>query len=182
MGYALARAAEYRGAAVTLVSGPTVLPPPANITVIPVISADQMADAVFAHADDADMIIMAAAVGDYTPMSPASAKIKKTDAQLTVLCDKTCDILAKLGETKKGRVRIGFAAETDNLDENAQKKLVAKHADMIVANRVGQPDTGFASDTNQATLFLANNETYPLPAMSKDALADIILTTSLKTM
>lgn len=177
MGYAIARAAENRGGRVILVSGPTVLPDPANITTIRVETAREMADAVFAHMDDAHVIIKTAAVSDYSPTERADHKIKKEEeGEAPVLrLKKNRDILKALGERKGNRILVGFAAETEALDKNAGKKLIGKNLDMIAGNLVGRPDSGFGSDSNVVTLYSRDGTREPLEAMEKDALAHVLL-------
>jgi len=174
-GYALARAAEYRGADVVLVSGPTALPDPANVKTVRVQTAGQMALAVFDHMRDADIIIKSAAVGDYRAMETAAHKIKKTTDQLVLTLIKNEDILKSLGERKTHQILVGFAAETRDLRENAREKLVRKNLDMIVGNLVSHPASGFGTDTNRVTLFYRDGSCEPLAEMDKDAVAHIIL-------
>lgn len=148
MGYAVAEEAFARGADVTLVTGPVSIAPPAGVNTVSVRSAAGMHDAVMAHAPDADIIIMAAAVSDYTPKDVSGSKIKKGADSISLELVKTKDILAGLGKhKKKGQVLVGFAAETDDLEANAVKKLREKKLDLIAANPVGG-DTGFGSDYN----------------------------------
>ena len=174
MGYALARAAWLRGAEVTLVTGPTALTPPPVAEVIPVETVGEMYDAVMAHGD-ADIIIKAAAVGDYKAASVAEQKIKKTGEGIELALVRTPDILAALGERKRpGQLICGFAMETERLLEHAERKRKAKHADMIVANDLGTPGAGFAGDTNVVTL-LSDRGAEPLPLLSKEAVAHAIL-------
>ncbi|MDX9817758.1 MAG: bifunctional phosphopantothenoylcysteine decarboxylase/phosphopantothenate--cysteine ligase CoaBC [Desulfococcus multivorans] len=175
MGYALARAAEYRGADVVLVSGPTALPDPANVKTVRVRTAGEMALAVFDHMKDADIIIKSAAVGDYRAVETAAHKIKKTADQLVLTLTRNEDILKSLGERKTHQILVGFAAETRDLKENAREKLVRKNLDMIVGNLVGHPASGFGSDTNRVTLFYRDGSCEPLAEMDKDAVAHIIL-------
>jgi len=171
MGYALAAAAQQRGAQVTLISGPSVLPDPVGVAVIRVESADQMAAAVFDCLEDSDIVVKAAAVSDYRPREPRPQKIKKGQPRMVLELEKTRDILMEIGRRKRGQFLVGFAAETQDLGKNAEKKLVAKNLDMIAANRVGQKGSGFADDANQLTLFYANGNKEVLPLMAKDALA-----------
>jgi phosphopantothenoylcysteine decarboxylase / phosphopantothenate---cysteine ligase len=175
MGYAIARAAEYRGANVTLVAGPTVLPDPVNIRTHHVISASEMASVVFSHMKAADIIVKTAAVSDYRPDSPADQKIKKDQDRLTVTLVKNEDILFTLGQNKTHQVLVGFAAETQNLDAYATGKLEKKNLDLIVGNIVGHPGAGFASDTNRVVFFYRDGTKETLPEMSKDAVADTLL-------
>lgn len=171
MGYRLAEAARDRGATVTLVSGPTELPPPHGIERVSVRSAEDMARAVAAHAADADVVVMAAAVSDYRPATVSDVKVKKADGGLSLEMVRTTDILKTLGASKGSRFLVGFAAETDHLREHARQKLREKNVDLLVANTVGQEGSGFASDENAAVLMDADRET-ELPLMGKRALAD----------
>ncbi len=173
-GYALAEAAWMRGADVTLIS--TVdRESPIGCTVVSVESASQMQDAVMAVAD-ADIIVMAAAVADFRPASPAGEKIKKGAGEVPeILLEKTHDFLVDLGQQKpNGQVLVGFAAETENLLENARGKLERKNLDLIVANDVSAPDAGFAHDTNKVTLVLGSGEEIDVPLGSKRVVADAI--------
>ncbi|MDM8553045.1 bifunctional phosphopantothenoylcysteine decarboxylase/phosphopantothenate--cysteine ligase CoaBC, partial [Desulfobacterales bacterium HSG2] len=175
MGYAIARAAEHRGAAVVLVSGPTNLPDPFNMDVVRVISAQEMADAVFDRMEDSDIIIKTAAVSDYRPKEQAEQKIKKGADEKTLDMQKNPDILKALGARKKNQILVGFAAETESLEKHAGQKLAAKNLDMIAGNIVTRPDSGFGTDTNQVTLFHRDGTKEPLPVMEKDAVAHILL-------
>lgn len=155
MGYEVAEAARNLGAEVVLVSGKTALAKPYGIQVVPVTDAASMFEAVTGHGADADFVVMAAAVADYTPAVTADEKMKKKDDDLSIELKRTKDILKTLGERKSGlQVLCGFAMETQNLLENAQKKLVGKNADMIVANNLKVAGAGFAHDTNVATFIL----------------------------
>ena len=171
MGYSVARAAEFRGADVALVSGPTNLAPVAGVTMIRTTSAKEMADAVFKEADDADIIIKVAAVADYHPKHTSEHKIKKEKDILNLTLDKNPDILKELGARKKGQFLVGFAAETRDLDKNAKKKAEEKNLDMIVGNIVGGPSSGFGSDTNQVTFYFKDGTKESLPEMPKDDVA-----------
>ncbi len=175
MGYAIARAAEHRGGKVVLITGPSNLYPPLNVTVIRVQTAQEMANAVFEHTDNSDIIIKSAAVSDYRSKSVASQKIKKDEDEMVLVLEKNQDILKELGKRKKNQILVGFAAETQELEKNAGKKLAEKNLDMIVGNLVGYPDSGFGSDTNQVTLFFRDGRKEPLPVMGKDEVANIIL-------
>lgn len=176
MGYAVARAAEYRGARVVLVTGPSALDPPVNVEMVHVESARDMAEAVYEHFKSADIVVKTAAVGDYRPKKTEAHKIKKGDEELVLTLEKTEDILQELGRRKKdGQVLVGFAAETRDLAENAGEKLRKKNLDMIAGNIVGTPDSGFATDTNRVTLFFPDGRSEPLEAMEKDVVAGIIL-------
>lgn len=175
MGYALAQAALDRGASVTLVSGPVSLTPPSGAHVVKVRTAQEMHDAVFANLDAATTVIKCAAVADYRPATAASEKIKKAGAPLTLELTPTTDILAELGRNKGNRVLIGFAAETGNLRDYATRKLEAKNCDMIVANLVGGPDSGFESDDNEVLLALKGVEFIEVPKAPKAEIAYRIL-------
>ena len=171
MGYSVARAAEFRGADVTLISGPTNLAPVAGVTLIKTTSAKEMADAVFKDAEDADIIIKVAAVADYHPEHVSEHKIKKEADKLNLSLDKNPDILKELGARKKGQFLVGFAAETRDLDQNAKKKAEDKNLDMIVGNIVGGPSSGFGTDTNKVTFYFKDGTKESLPEMSKDDVA-----------
>ena len=175
MGYAIARAAEQRGADVTLVSGPSHLPDPLNVATVRVCSAGEMAAAVFKHADRMDVIIKAAAVSDYSPIETAANKIKKDKDELRLTLTKNQDILHALGQKKKKQILIGFAAETEDLKKNAEKKLIEKNCDIIVGNLVGHSHSGFGSDTNQVTLFFKDGRVESLDVMGKETIARILL-------
>lgn len=174
MGYAVAEAARDRGARVTLITAPTVLADPAGIGVIHITSALEMKKAVTKAAARADVLIMAAAVADYQPRSVPKGKIKKAvaGASLTLKLVKTPDILT---EVKGNFLRVGFAAETEDVLENARKKLESKQLDIVVANDVTSPDSGFEVDTNKVTLISRRGKPESLPLMSKREVADKIL-------
>lgn len=175
MGYAIARCAAYRGAEVVLVTGRTHIEPPIFTKVIKVTDAESMYNAVMSEIDDADIIVMAAAVADYTPAQVSDEKLKKKDGDMSVEMKRTKDILKEAGKIKKaGQYICGFAMETQNLIENAKAKLEAKNADMIVANSLRTEGAGFGTATNVATL-IKPEELKQLPIMSKDELAEIIL-------
>lgn len=175
MGYALARSAQRRGARVVLVSGPTALPDPAGVRVIKVTSAMEMQNEVMSRAAECDVVIKAAAVADYRPLTRNSTKIKKKAEATTIELVKNPDILAGLGGLTTKPFLVGFAAETDALTENAVKKLNEKNLDMIVANDVSQIDAGFNVDTNRAVLFYKDGSSHRYDLMSKDQLAATIL-------
>jgi phosphopantothenoylcysteine decarboxylase/phosphopantothenate--cysteine ligase len=175
MGYRIAEAARDRGAHVVLVSGPTSLRAPSGVEFIGVRSADDMAESVSAHAPSATVIVMAAAVSDYRPSAPAATKMKKKEGPAALDLVRTPDILRGLGESKSGRTLVGFAAETDDVVENARKKLAEKRLDLIVGNDVRRTDAGFASDRNAAVLLDADGGQEELPLMSKRDLAERIL-------
>ena len=182
MGYAIAKAAARRGAMVTLVSGPTALKKPAYVDTVDVVSAQDMFDAVTARAQDADIIIKAAAVADYRPATVADNKIKKADDALSIPLERTKDILAALGNSKRpGQFLCGFSMETENLLENSRKKLGKKNLDMVAANNLKVEGAGFGVDTNVLTLITPDG-TVDLPLMSKDAAADALLDAILQRM
>lgn len=175
MGYALARAARNRGAEVTLVSGPVNLKKPYGIKVIDVYSAEDMYNAVSEHFDYCDVLIGAAAVADYKPREVSSSKIKKTEDDMVIPLTRNKDIMKEMGIRKNHQMLVGFAAETDNLLENAKAKLQKKNLDMIVANDVKAPGSGFKSDTNTARIIKKSGEMLDLPNMPKEQLSDAIL-------
>ncbi len=180
MGYAIAGAGEYRGAEVILISGPTALPSPAGVRKIDVKTAREMADAVFEHMDKAHIIIKVAAVADYRPHETAVQKIKKNTDDMIVSMKKNIDILKEAGQRKKNQILVGFAAETQDLDKNAQKKLREKNLDMIAGNLVGDPSSGFGTDTNKVTLYFSDGSKEELQLMEKKSVADILLDRILK--
>ena len=182
MGYAVARAAEHRGASVTLIAGPSELPVPANVTVVRVTTAREMAQAVYQHAETSEIVIKTAAVSDYRPASVADRKLKK-DRDLEALpLEKTEDILQHLGRNKQGQVLVGFAAETEDLEQNAQKKLADKNLDVIAGNLIGNPASGFGSDTNRVTLYYRDGTSEAIPEMEKDAVAHVLLNRIVETL
>jgi len=180
MGYALAAAAQRRGAHVILVSGPTDLPAPEGVDWVPVRTTQQMRDAVIDRAAQATIIIKAAAVADYRPAMPRTQKIKRGSDHFTLELEPTPDILAELGRVKSSQVLIGFAAETENVAASARAKLTRKNADMIVANDVTQAGAGFDTDTNVVTIFLRDKNEIALPKMTKAEVAEKILDQALE--
>lgn len=174
MGYHLAESARDRGARVVLVSGPTQLPPPRDVEVVAVRSAQEMADAVAARAIGATVVAMAAAVADYRPRRRADQKIKKSGGDLSLDLVPTPDILAGLGAAKGKRFVVGFAAETERVLENARKKRGAKAMDLIVANDVGRAGVGFDVETNAAVLIDAAGGEVEVPVVGKRELAERI--------
>ena len=180
MGYALAQAAIDRGAQVILVSGPVALNPPRGAEIIHVRTAVEMRDAVFANLEPATVVIKCAAVADFRPSVESKQKIKKTSARISLELEPTPDILAELGRKRGDRLLIGFAAETENLQDEARRKLETKNCDMVVGNLVGKSDTGFESDTNEVVLALRTGEFIPLARASKREIADQILGQILK--
>jgi len=175
MGYALAEAALARGAKVILISGPVSINPPAAAQFIPVRTAAEMRTAVFANLEPTTIAIKCAAVADFRPLAPATRKIKKSAARISLELEPTPDILAELGQKKEDRILIGFAAETENLRDYAKAKLQSKNCDMIVGNLVGQPGTGFESDRNAVLLALKNGKFIEVPEAGKRQIADKIL-------
>ena len=175
MGYAIAEAAAARGARVILVSGPTALVPPQGVDVIHVETAQQMHDAVLAKLTAATVVIKAAAVADYRPQQVAGRKLKKDEAVPEVTLESTPDILAEVGKRKGRRILVGFAAETEDLVENARKKLQRKNLDLMVANNVSQPGAGFDADTNAVKILDAQGKVEELPVQSKRSVADRVL-------
>ncbi len=178
MGYAIATAAETRGAEVTLVSGPVQLQSPVNVERIDVVSCDDMFNAMMDQFPKAEIIIKVAAVADFKPKVSKSVKIKKKGEQQDLNIDMTQnpDILKQLGQKKsKNQFLVGFAAETNDLEQYALKKMKAKNLDMIVANIVGKKDSGFSADTNRVTLFFKKKASIDIPLTSKDNVAHILM-------
>lgn len=175
MGYAVAGAAARRGARVVLVSGPTALKAPPGVELVSVESAAQMYDAVLERFSRADVVVKSAAVADYRPMRAAGQKIKKQAGTLVLELEKNPDILAELGRKKEHQILVGFAAETEDLEDNARRKVAGKNLDLLVANDVTLPGAGFGTDTNIAKLVYPDGTVKPLPKMSKKDLAHRIL-------
>jgi phosphopantothenoylcysteine decarboxylase/phosphopantothenate--cysteine ligase len=174
MGYALARQGVRRGAEVTLISGPTSLPPPAGVRLLSVMTAAEMRQAVLKEFPSATVVLMAAAVADFHPEKFVAKKIKRGEGPFRLTLKPNPDILRELGMRKNGQILIGFAAETEALVANAKKKLREKNLDLIVANNVAEEGSGFDGDTNAATLLDRKGAVQPLPLMTKDELADRI--------
>lgn len=174
MGYAIAKMAMYRGADVTLVSGPTALEAPIFIDTVPIVSAQEMYDAVMERAKEQDIIIKAAAVADYRPASVADEKIKKSGDSSELALERTKDILAALGEQKGNTILCGFSMETEHMLENSRRKLEKKNLDMIAANNLKDEGAGFGTDTNILTLITRDGEKQ-LKLMSKEAAANELL-------
>lgn len=174
MGYALARAALRRGATVALVSGPTALEPPSGARLIEVNTAAEMREAVLKEYPHSSAVIMAAAVADYHAVAPSGQKIKRGVGDLELRLIPNPDILKELGQNKDGKWLVGFAAETENLTANAQKKLHEKNLDIVIANNVAEEGSGFDGDTNVGTIIDRTGAVRSLPLMSKDDLADCI--------
>lgn len=178
MGYAIARAAENRGAEVTLVSGPVNLDPPVGVETVGVESCAQMAEAVLSRVDASDIIIKVAAVADYRPAAPADRKIKKTRENdgLTLHLTENPDILSAIGRQKRDhQFLVGFAAETNDLEAHALAKMKKKNLDMIAANIVGVSDSGFKADTNRVKLFARDGAVIDIPLMEKSKVAHRLL-------
>jgi phosphopantothenoylcysteine decarboxylase/phosphopantothenate--cysteine ligase len=172
MGFSIARAAADRGADVTVIAGPTEMEFP---NVVRVRSTEEMRRAVVDRFEDVDVVIKAAAPLDFRPKSQSKQKLKKNSADPNIELEATPDILLELGKRKNGKLLVGFAAETENLMKNGREKLKAKNLDLIVINPVGGPDSGFASDTNRATILDADGGVQEIPLVSKPAMADAIL-------
>ena len=175
MGYALAEAARDRGANVTLISGPTKLTAPEGVELVRIESSAQLCAAVLERGGKADVVVQAAAPADFRPKNVAERKIKKTGENMTLELEATTDIAAELGRRKQpGQILVAFAAETNDVMDNARGKLIKKNADLIVANDVSRSDAGFGVDTNVITLITAS-DVRALEKMSKRAAADAIL-------
>ena len=175
MGYAIAKMARLRGAEATLVSGPVNIRPFEGVDVVPVVSAQDMFQAVTSRSGEADVVIMCSAVADYTPAVYSDQKVKKHDDEMAIQLTRTQDILGWLGEHKSAnQTLVGFSMETENLIENSRAKLLKKHADLICANSIAGGHTGFAVDTNKVTL-ITNETVTELPLCSKEETADKIL-------
>lgn len=175
MGFALAEAAVKRGAAVTVVAGVTTVDPPAGLRVVKALSADEMLKAVASEAGKASVFIGAAAIADYRPAQRAEQKIKKSSESITLTLERTPDVLSQVAASRaNGMLVVGFAAETENVLENAKEKLRSKKLDAIVANDVSRADAGFDSSTNAITIITADNA-LELPLMSKSDAANRIL-------
>jgi len=178
-GFALAQAALDRGAAVTLITGPTHLPTPVGAERIEVVTVEEMKGAVLTACQQADLLLMAAAVGDYRPATVAPHKIKKGEGDLVLRLERTPDILsavaAQRAATGLPRVVVGFAAESQDLIENARTKLARKNLDLIVANDITAPDAGFAAETNRVVVLDREGGAEELPLMSKTGVAEVIL-------
>lgn len=178
-GYALAQAALDKGANVTLISTPVTLPAPIGVTHIQVASALEMESAVLEACLSADVLLMAAAVADFRPVQAASQKIKKRSGLSSLKLEHTSDILSAVAEqrlrTNHPSIVVGFAAETEDLIINAEQKRKSKHLDLIVANDVSTPGSGFGAESNQVTFIQSDGQVVPLPMMSKEAVADRVL-------
>ena len=182
MGYALAKAAMYRGADVTLVTGPTSIKKPDFVKVVEITSAAELYRAVCERAPEQDIIIKAAAVADYRPAVVADEKVKKSDGVMSIALERTEDTLKKLGmEKREGQFLCGFSMETEHMVENSRAKLEKKNLDMIVANNLKVEGAGFGTDTNVVTILTKDGE-LSLPVMSKDEVAGRILDEIMRRM
>ena len=175
MGVAVAAEAARRGATVQLILGPGTVAPPAGAQVVRITTAEQMREAVMRYADDADAIVMAAAVADFRPKDAATGKLKKDDGTPEVTLEPTPDILAELGERPQRPYLVGFAAETSDVEAHGRAKLARKHADLLVANEVGREGTGFGSETNHAAVVSVNGDDIALRDWTKRELASVIV-------
>ncbi len=176
MGYAIARSAKMRGAQVTLITGPVSLAPLDGVHMVPITSACEMREAVMEALPQSDLVIKAAAVGDYRPAQFQDDKIKKHDEDMSISLVRNPDILAEIGENRRDdQVICGFSMETRDLLENSAKKLKKKNCDVIVANNLKVKGAGFAGDTNVVTLLYRDGTVEPLELMEKDSVADILL-------
>ena len=171
MGFAVAAEAERRGADVILIAGPTHLADPPRVRVERVETAEGMREAVLARIDEADAVVKAAAVADFRPAQPSAGKLKKQAGPPELHLEPTPDILTELGDRKGDRVLVGFAAETEDLEETGRKKLAEKNLDLMVVNEVGRPGTGFDAETNRAMILSSDGEDTPLREWTKTALA-----------
>jgi phosphopantothenoylcysteine decarboxylase/phosphopantothenate--cysteine ligase len=174
MGAALAAEALGRGAAVTVVLGPGASVPE-GVEVVPVQTAEEMRDAVLARFDEADAVVMAAAVADFRPKAIADRKLKKDAGVPELILEPTPDILGELGERRTEQVLVGFAAETEDLEQAGRRKLGSKHLDLVVVNLVGREGTGFGTDTNEAMLLAATGDDVPLRRWTKRELAEVVV-------
>jgi phosphopantothenoylcysteine decarboxylase/phosphopantothenate--cysteine ligase len=176
MGYALAEAAARRGGEVTVVAGITTVNPPAAVKIVQAMSAEEMLQAVARERSNASVFIGAAAIADYRPAQRADQKIKKSTDSITLTLERTPDVLSEVAASRvNGMLVIGFAAETENVLDNAREKLRSKKLDAIVANDVSRIDSGFDSATNAIAIITRDNDTVELPLMSKSEVADRIL-------
>ncbi|MGS2776794.1 bifunctional phosphopantothenoylcysteine decarboxylase/phosphopantothenate--cysteine ligase CoaBC [Robertmurraya sp. GLU-23] len=182
MGYAIAEQARNLGAEVTLITGPVSIKPPLGVKVIHVESAQDMLDATIAQYESSDLVVKTAAVADYKPKTVSDRKIKKQEGNESITLERTKDILFELGKIKKHQVLVGFAAETDHVEEYALRKLEKKNADMIVANNVSEEGSGFGTDTNKITIYKRDGHSISLPLMTKQEAAKTLLLEALKLL
>jgi phosphopantothenoylcysteine decarboxylase/phosphopantothenate--cysteine ligase len=171
MGYAIAEAALAAGHDVTLISGPVNFDPPPSAQLVSILTSDEMYSAVHRHARECDVLVMCAAVADYKPREVSETKIKKRNEQFALDLIPTRDILASLPHKDRKFLLVGFAAETNDIDENAKQKLRAKNCDIIVANDVSTADSGMESDENEVTIFFRNGENEKISRTSKKNIA-----------
>ncbi|CAG9619762.1 bifunctional phosphopantothenoylcysteine decarboxylase/phosphopantothenate--cysteine ligase CoaBC [Sutcliffiella rhizosphaerae] len=182
MGYAIAEIAAEMGASVVLVSGPTHLQSPPNVSTIRVESAQEMYETVLEYYEDTNIVIKSAAVADYRPKHVFDLKMKKSNDDSLIEMERTTDILKTLGEQKKNQILVGFAAETNDVERYAKDKLDKKNLDLVVANNVTQEGAGFGTDTNIVTLYRKNGTHLSLPMMSKKDVARSIINEIIKTL
>jgi phosphopantothenoylcysteine decarboxylase/phosphopantothenate--cysteine ligase len=171
MGVAIAREAASRGAVVRLIMGPGTVSPPPDVALTKITTAEQLRDAVMANVDDADVVVMAAAVADFRPKHVSDGKLKKDEGTPELVLEPTPDILRELGERAERPMLVGFAAETNDVEASGRRKLERKGADLLVANEVGREGTGFGSDTNRAAILSAIGDDDPLRDWTKGELA-----------
>jgi phosphopantothenoylcysteine decarboxylase / phosphopantothenate---cysteine ligase len=171
MGYAMAKAATEAGHDVILISGPTNLDPPKGVDFVSVLTSDEMYEAVHSHLHGSDVVVMCAAVADYKPAKVSAHKIKKRDETLSLELIPTRDILASLGRKDRQFLLLGFAAETNDLEENARKKLRQKNCDVIVANDISKKNSGLESDENEVTVLFRTGENKKISRTSKKNIA-----------
>jgi phosphopantothenoylcysteine decarboxylase / phosphopantothenate---cysteine ligase len=182
MGYAIAEQARDLGAEVTLISGPVSIQPPSGVKIIYVESAQDLFEAAIAQYESSDLVVKTAAVADYKPKRVANQKIKKQEGDENIELVRTKDVLFELGKRKRHQVLVGFAAETDHVEEYAMKKLEKKNADMIVANNVTEEGSGFGTDTNKITIYKRDGHSISLPLMTKQEAAKTLLLEALKLL
>ncbi|ARK31054.1 bifunctional phosphopantothenoylcysteine decarboxylase/phosphopantothenate--cysteine ligase CoaBC [Halalkalibacter krulwichiae] len=175
MGYAIAEAAKQQGATVTLISGPTAIEPPEGINIVDVVSAQEMFEQAMNHFSHADIVIKAAAVADYRPRETFSQKRKKQPGEWAIEMERTTDILKTMGENKESQILVGFAAESENVEEYAKKKLQSKNLDLIVANNILASGAGFKGDTNIITIMTKDEQKKEYPLLSKADAANCII-------
>jgi len=175
MGYAIADSAARRGAQVVLITGPVSIPAPANVELVPVRTAHEMRAAVMKHLGNATIIVKTAAVADYYVSNVSAQKLKKTAARVSLELDPTPDILAEIGQRKEDRILVGFAAETQNLLEEARRKMISKNCDMLVGNLVNQEGAGFESDQNEVEIMTRSGQTIHAGPADKTVIAERIL-------
>ena len=182
MGYAIAEQARNLGAEVTLITGPVSIEPPPGVKVIHVESAQDMLNETIAQYESSDLVVKTAAVADYKPKIVSDRKIKKQEGDARIELERTKDILFELGKNKKHQVLVGFAAETDHVEEYAMRKLEKKNADMIVANNVAEEGSGFGTDTNKITIYKRDGQSISLPLTTKQEAAKTLLLEALKLL